>query len=169
MKLAAVVAASQAVAATRSRKKKAAALAALLQEGRALRSVLVPWLSGELPQGRIGIGWATLRAVGEVPPAGEATLGVSEVDEAFGAMADISGRGSKARREAALAALLARATPAEQAFLRALLSGELRQGAQAGVVAEGESIRFDFDDDLLGLGMRMFMGIVTDPTRGKTP
>ena len=137
MKLAAVVAASQAVAATRSRKKKAAALAALLQEGRALRSVLVPWLSGELPQGRIGIGWATLRAVGEVPPAGEATLGVSEVDEAFGAMADISGRGSKARREAALAALLARATPAEQAFLRALLSGELRQGAQAGVVAEG--------------------------------
>ena len=81
MKLQRVVATSAEVGATRSRKKKAAALAALLAEGRGLRRIVVPWLSGVLPQGKIGVGWAALRAVRGTAPSGESTLTVEEVDD----------------------------------------------------------------------------------------
>jgi len=132
-----VVATSAEVGATRSRKKKAAALAALLAEGRGLRRIVVPWLSGVLPQGKIGVGWAALRAVRGTAASAESTLTVEEVDEALTALGAIAGKGSKARRHEALVALMGRATEAEQRFLAELLSGELRQGALAGVMAEG--------------------------------
>ncbi len=48
----------------------------------------------------------------------------------------LSGPGSQAERRAALAELFGRATAAEQTFLRALVGGELRQGALAGVMAD---------------------------------
>ncbi len=48
----------------------------------------------------------------------------------------LSGSGSVAARRAALTALLARATESEQAFLRALILGDLRQGALAAVVGD---------------------------------
>src|SRR5262249_41407152 len=51
-------------------------------------------------------------------------------------IAAIAGRGSGTERGRALGTLFARATPAEQDFLRRLLLGELRQGALEGVVVE---------------------------------
>ncbi len=48
----------------------------------------------------------------------------------------MAGPGSQAARRDALAALFARATEPEQRFLVALLTGELRQGAQEGVMVE---------------------------------
>ena len=137
MKLAEVVGTHRAIGATRSRKAKAEALAELLRAGRAQREILVPWLSGELPQGRIGIGWAAVRATMAVPPAAGSSLTVGDVHEALSAYAEIRGKGSKARRAAHLAELLGKATEAEQHFLRGLLSGELRQGSLAGVMVEG--------------------------------
>jgi DNA ligase-1 len=126
----------QAVGATRSRKKKAATLAQLLAEGRGLRRVLVPWMSGVLPQGKIGVGYAALRDVRDTPAAAEPSLTVTGVHEALSALQAISGKGSKARRHEALTALFAAATPPEQRLLAELLSGELRQGALAGVMVE---------------------------------
>ncbi len=137
MRLHEVVATHDRVASTRARNDKIAALAALL-DGRDADTlhVVVPWLAGELRQGRIGVGYAALSEVRGVPPAHEPELGIAEVDRALGALADISGKGSQTRRQSALRQLLGRATAAEQRFLVGLLAGELRQGALAGVMTE---------------------------------
>jgi DNA ligase-1 len=97
--------------------------------------VAVAFLSGVLPQRQIGVGYATLRDL--PPPAAEASLTVAEVDAAFTRIGEVTGSGSAARRRALLAELFGRATGAEQEFLRGLLTGELRQGALDGVMAEG--------------------------------
>ncbi len=96
--------------------------------------VIVAWLSGELPQRQIGVGWASLRSLPE--PADTATLTVDGVDATFSEIKVLNGRGSQARRTASLAALFGAATADEQQFLRRLLAGELRQGALAGVMVD---------------------------------
>ncbi len=138
MRLEAVVAASTDVASTRSRKKKIARLAQLLQQTPdALRRVVVPWLAGELPQGRIGVGYAALSKVRGTPAAPAPSLGVLDVHDALTAIQKISGAGSTKRRHGALVALMAAATAAEQRFIVSLVAGELRQGALLGVMSEG--------------------------------
>jgi DNA ligase-1 len=94
----------------------------------------VAFLSGELRQRQIGVGWAALR---DVPgPAADPTLTVREVDDAFERIGRLAGPGSQAERRRLVAELFARATAGEQRFLIGLLSGELRQGALEGVMAE---------------------------------
>ncbi len=92
----------------------------------------VAWLSGDLRQRRTGIGWTSLRAM--PPPAPEPTLTVAEVDDGFERAAAMSGPGSQGGRRELLADLLGRATAGEQRLLAGLVSGELRQGAQEGVM-----------------------------------
>ncbi len=126
---------SAAVGATRSRKRKAELLgAALRQLGPGEIEPGVAFLSGELRQRRTGVGWATLREL--PPPALAPELGVAEVDAAFARIAALEGAGSQAARREAVTALFARATAPEQAFLRGLVAGDLRQGALAGVMAD---------------------------------
>ncbi|MEP7208221.1 MAG: ATP-dependent DNA ligase [Casimicrobiaceae bacterium] len=135
---AALVATSAQVAATSSRRDKAAAIAALL---RSLTldetAIVVAYLAGELPQGRIGIGWAALREARPADAADAPTLAVAEVNATLEAIAATSGSGSAAQRTRRLAGLLERATAAEQDFLTRLLQGELRQGALEGLMIEG--------------------------------
>jgi len=124
------------VAATSARLAKVARLAECLgHAGREEVAVAVAYLSGELPQGSIGVGWAALRELAPyaAPPP---TLELLEVDAAVSRIAVIAGSGSQARRRDELADLFARATEPEQRFLRSLLLGELRQGALEGVMAE---------------------------------
>ena len=97
-------------------------------------AVVVSWLSGDLPQRQIGVGWAALRSLPE--PAEEPTLTVAAVDSAFTEIGAVAGKGSQARRAALLADVFSAATDVEQTFLRKLLGGELRQGALAGVMAD---------------------------------
>ena len=131
-----IVAASEAVAATPRRSEKTAILASLLSQLSALEaSISVGLLSGEPRQGRVGVGWATLRDL-EGTPATEPTLTIAEVDDAITAVAAATGPGSAAVRREMLAALMARATEAEASFLRALLTGQLRQGALVAVMGE---------------------------------
>ena len=59
-----------------------------------------------------------------------------EVDRTATTLAEISGAGSQARRRDELASLFGRATDREQAFLRGLFLGELRQGALEGVMID---------------------------------
>jgi len=135
--LAELVQASQRVGATAARRVKVSELAALLK-------LLTPdeldigvhYLSGEIPQGKIGIGYAAVRATAATPAAEAATLSISEVDGKLSALAGMRGSGSAARRAAALQELFARATEPEQQFLLRLLIGELRQGALAGVMVD---------------------------------
>ena len=98
----------------------------------------VHYLSGEMTQGRIGITYKALRAAAATGAANEESLSIAEVDRSLAAIDAIRGTGSAARRAAALHALFARATPAEQEFLLRLIVGELRQGALAGVMLESQ-------------------------------
>lgn len=130
-----VVAASTDVGAASSRLAKIARIAELLTAAdRAQVAVVVSWLSGELPQRQIGVGWAALRTL--PAPAAEPSLRVADVDAAFTAIGAVAGKGSQARRSELLGALFSAATESEQVFLRRLLGGELRQGALAGVMAD---------------------------------
>ena len=127
--------ASADVAATRSKLAKVARLAeALGQASPDEIAVAVAYLSGILPQGTIGVGWAALR---ERPASAESpTLELLEVHEAVSRIAAITGAGSQAARREALADLFGRATEHEQRFLTGLLLGELRQGALESVMVE---------------------------------
>jgi len=126
---------SREVAGTSARLAKIEMLAAALREAGPLEvPIAVAYLSGELPQRQIGVGWAALRdgfAPAEVP-----TLTLSEVDSGFSAIGAVSGKGSAAARKALVGELFGRATADEQRFLVGLLSGELRQGALEGVMTE---------------------------------
>ncbi len=134
--LANLVATSRQVAATAARSAKTRALADCLRtlDARELE-LAVMFLSGEVRQGRIGIGPSILRA-SVTDPAKEPSLEVTEVDALLEELAGIRGSGSSARRAAALQALFGRATADEQQFLLRLLVGELRQGALAGVMID---------------------------------
>jgi DNA ligase 1 len=134
--LADLVATSQAVAATSARGEKVGRLAEAL--GRLAPEEVragVAFLSGELRQRQIGVGWAALRDA----PAGGAEgsgLTVADVDTAFERIGACAGPGSQAERRRLLGDLMARAGAAEHGFLVRLLSGDLRQGALAGVMAD---------------------------------
>ena len=86
-------------------------------------------------QGRVGIGYAALREL-EVTPAAEPSITVLELDAAITEIAQTVGPGSATQRRELLTNLLARATEPETSFIRRLLTGELRQGALAGVMAD---------------------------------
>ena len=73
---------SRRVAATPARLAKLRELAALLAElAPGEIGIAVNYLSGEIPQGRIGIGPAALSRAAAVEPAQVATLSVATVDE----------------------------------------------------------------------------------------
>ncbi len=133
-----MVATSAAVAATRSRTEKVAALAGLLArveaDDPAEVDVLTSWLGGTLRQRRTGVGGRGLRHL--PPPAREPSLTVREVDAAFARWGSLSGPGSGAARSEAVADLFGRATADEQAWLRGLVTGEVRQGALDALVLE---------------------------------
>jgi DNA ligase-1 len=131
-----VVAASQEVAETGSRSRKVAVLAELL--GR-LEPDEVPVATGLLAgvprQGRVGVGYSTIYGV-ESEPADEPSLTVSDLDAAISEIQAATGRGSGTKRRQLLAELLGRATEPEDGFVRRLFTGELRQGALAGVMVD---------------------------------
>ena len=126
---------SSAVRDTSSRKAKIALLAACLADlGPAESAAGVAFLSGAPRQRQTGAGWAALRDL--PPPAEQPELTVSEVDAALERLAALAGPGSRGARLQELERLLNRATGAEQTFLVALILGDLRQGALAGVMTE---------------------------------
>ncbi|HYO85732.1 MAG TPA: ATP-dependent DNA ligase [Dermatophilaceae bacterium] len=139
--LADVVEASAAVAATRSRSAKVAIIAEALRAATGPRhtgpdhvATVAAYLSGALPQRRLGVGW---RSLGEPPPpAPVASLTVAEVDAVFDRVAGVCGSGAAGLRADLMLGLLARATVAEQRFLIALILGDIRQGALDGILLQ---------------------------------
>jgi DNA ligase-1 len=130
-----IAATSDAVASARARLAKVERLAACLRRLDPREVVVaVAFLSGELRQRQIGVGWASLR---QVPAAAASpTLRVLEVDDVLERTGRQTGPGSQGERRRLLTGLLGRATATEQRFLVRLLAGELRQGALEGVMVE---------------------------------
>ena len=134
--LAEIVTASREVAATSSRSGKIATLAALLHRLEAHEvPIAVGFLSGVPRQGRVGIGYRIAFGV-EHRPAAEPTLTVDDLDCAISAIEAATGTGSAAERRRQLGGLLGRAPAVESEFIRRLLTGELRQGASGGLMAD---------------------------------
>ncbi len=97
---------------------------------------VVSYLSARLPQGRIGLGPATLAGAREVPAAESPSLSITELHQAFDAITSVSGKGSSAERVRLVHALFRQATTREQEFVTRLVLGELRQGALDGIMVE---------------------------------
>jgi DNA ligase-1 len=134
--LADVVSASESVAGTSARSRKIAILADLL--GRLGPSEIRPavgFLTGVPRQGRVGVGYSTIYGV-ERGAAATASLTIADLDAAIEEARALAGSGSASNRRLLLADLLARATAPESDFIRRLFTGELRQGALAGVMTD---------------------------------
>jgi len=136
MKLADLVDASARVAATPKRTAKIAILADLLQRTSAdeIPSV-IGILLGRPRQGKLGVGWATL-GDSERDHTSEATLEIADVDRFLDQLAAAQGSGSQQRRSDVVHQLFSAATHDEQQYLYRMIIGEIRQGANEGVVAE---------------------------------
>ena len=141
--LAEVVRASAAVAATSSRLAKIRLIAECLRAlDPAEIEIALPWLSGDIRQGKLALGHSTLQAaMGD--PAGAAALAIAEVDRSFDELKTMKGKGSAAARQQRLKALFAKATAQEQDFLLRLIVGELRQGALEGVMLDAVAAAAD--------------------------
>ena len=97
--------------------------------------VAIPYLSGEIRQGKLSLGYATLQsAMGS--PAAAAALTLSDVDLAFADLKQVKGKGAANQRLSILNQLVRSATREEQDFLLRLIVGELRQGALEGIMLE---------------------------------
>jgi ATP-dependent DNA ligase len=143
-----LVDASAAVAGTSARSAKIEQIAALLRHvppGEV--KVAVAFLSGEILQGQIGVGYAALGgllrvgAVSDDPGAPEApaaapALTLTDVNVAFDAIGAIAGPGSQVERRRLLAEFFGRATEREREFLVRLLTGDLGQGALEGIMTD---------------------------------
>ena len=124
------------MAGTTSRSRKVAVLAALLQQ---LDPAEIPsavgFLAGVPRQGRVGVGYATIYRL-EHTHAEEPSLTIGDLDRAITAIQKTTGSGSAAARKQILSELFARATEEEADFVRRLFTGELRQGALAGLMVD---------------------------------
>lgn len=129
----ALVEASAVVAGTRSRLAKTAAIAEVLAAaGPTEAAMAAAYLSGILPQRRVGVSW---RGLADLPAAAPTpNMTIDEVDARLTDLAGTVGTGSQRARAQIIADLFGRATAAEQIFLRDLITGNMRQGAQDGVM-----------------------------------
>ena len=139
MLLAAVVETSRRVADTTKRLEKVDLLARLLKQLHPEEvEIVVAFLTGRARQGRIGIGYGSIRDA-QGSPASEPSLEVAEIDRIFESITKIQGTGSQRQRLDLLSGMFARATGLEQQFLVGLLMGELRQGALEGIMVDAVS------------------------------
>jgi DNA ligase-1 len=137
MQLSRLAETSRAVGATRSRNAKRDLIAALLTETPVTElEIATAWLSGTLRQRRTGVGW---RSLSELPTPAEQPdpgLQLADVDAVLDGLGAHAGAGSASARAAAVAELFGRMTTAEQEFLRAVMTGQIRQGALDSVMLE---------------------------------
>ena len=146
MLLSEVVAASAEVARLPGRRDKIDVIAGLLARVPAEEvPVAVAFLSGDLTQRQIGVGYAALLGLPGPAELAESLAGggadrpvltLAQTDAAFAEIGALAGPGSQARRRELLAGLVGRTTTGERRFLFRLLAGDLRQGALEGVMTE---------------------------------
>jgi DNA ligase 1 len=134
--LADVVSASRDLTDTSSRSQKVAILAALLGRLDPTEvAVAVGFLIGIPRQGRVGIGYATAYGI-EQAPRPEPSLTIQDLDRTVAEIQATTGTGSARRRKGLLEALLGQATAAESDFVKRLFTGDMRQGALAGLMVD---------------------------------
>ena len=151
---------SSAVSATRSRLKKRALLADCLRAAATHEiRLVVNYLSGVMPQGRIGLGPAMVSAALDGTGAGDSAVPLVDVDRRLDEIAAMQGAGSKQAKTDAFGRLLSQVTADEQRFLAGLVLGEVRQGALEGALVEAIAEVADLPTD----AVRRAVMLAADP------
>jgi DNA ligase-1 len=128
---------SKRVSATTRKKEKSTLLAECLKRGQGQEiSLAASYLSGQIPQGSLGIGWAILQKTLGNFVEGPRPLSLLEVNRLFGEIAQSRGEGSVEKKVKSLRDLFSLAREDEKEFLASLIMGEVRQGALEGLVVE---------------------------------
>src|SRR5258708_1963265 len=136
MLLTPVVETSRRITETSKRLEKISMLSALLKQLKGDEiEIVTAILSGRLRQGRIGVGYRSIREA-TTEPAIRPSIELLDLDRALDAIAQTAGSGSERRRRDLLHELLGKATAPEQQFITELLLGGLRQGALEGIMLE---------------------------------
>lgn len=134
---------SLSIARVRSRSAKIELLSELLRRLEpAERAIGSAYLAGELPQGRVGVGYRTVAKLATEVPF-DPTLAsptLLEVDAALTKISAAEGPGSQARKNALLTDLYRPLTPPERGLLSGLFVGEVRQGALAALLLEAVAV-----------------------------
>ena len=138
MELARLVEVWSALRQTRSRKAKTKLLAGLLHDASSGEvALVVGYLSAQLRQGKIGLGYATVQEALVVESGGSGgSLSLTEIDKRFDAIGRQHGKGSKQQRQRLLRSMAEAISATERRFLASLIVGELRQGASEGVMCD---------------------------------
>lgn len=177
-----LVATSEAVRATPARLEKRAHLVAFLRGCSAAEARLAAcWLSGEIPQGAVQVGWRALEDAARppaqpslfdapvAPPAAGTSPALAEVDAVFEELQQAAGAGAATQRTRILRGLLTRLAPEEVAFVHGLLMGELRQGALRALMVEAVADACGLEVEPLRRAIMLagsFDAVVTAVTRG---
>lgn len=84
----------------------------------------------------LNVRWTPALGRGGGPGSVDGALALADVAEAFGAIAEAGGPGSRRRRDALLADLAGRASEVERDVLRRIIGGEMRTGVSDGLLLE---------------------------------
>ncbi|HVP77205.1 MAG TPA: hypothetical protein VMV04_04870 [Thermodesulfobacteriota bacterium] len=125
------------VGSTTKKKEKVSLLAGFLPRAKGEEiGLAVRYLSGQLLQGRLGIGWATLQEVFQDLSGHPRSPSLIEIDCSFKGISLEKGAGSSERRIRLLRDIFSSLQQDEREFLTGLILGEIRQGALEGLVLE---------------------------------
>ncbi len=128
---------SKRVRATTRKKEKTSLLAECLKraQGREI-ALAASYLSGQIPQGRLGIGWAVLQKSLEILDQRPRMVSLLEVNRYFDETVRSKGAGAVEKKVRALRELFSSIREEEKEFLVGLIMSEIRQGALGGLVLE---------------------------------
>jgi len=156
---------SEKVSATPKKKEKVSLLANFLKDAKGKEiSLAASYLSGELPQGRLGIGWITLQEALKGVPFLPELLSLVDLDNYFNSVARERGVGSSARKVQILREAFSHAGEKERVFLTGLILGEIRQGALEGLILEAVAQTASLSLDHLRRSL-MFSGNIGEVAR----
>ncbi len=156
---------SEKVASTSSKKEKVSLLAKFLKlAGGKEITLTAAYLSGRIPQGRLGIGWATLQESLEGLIEKTRSLSLMEIDQFFEQISRERGTGSPQRKLKLLHNLFSGIKKQERDFLIRLIMGEIRQGALEGLLLEALAEVSFIPAERVRLGL-MFSGDIGEVAR----
>jgi DNA ligase-1 len=156
---------SEKVSATPKKKEKVSFLAHFFKDAKGKEiSLLAFYLSGELPQGRMGIGWITLQEALKGAPFLPKPLSLVDLDSYFDSIARERGTGSSGRKVQILREAFTHTGEKERVFLTGLILGEIRQGALEGLILEAVAQAASLSLDLLQQSL-MFSGSIGEVAR----
>ncbi len=153
-----VVEASNKIKGARKRKEKVSHVMRLLQVGRGREiSLAADYLSGQIPQGRLGVGWAMLAEALKGLSDNPRSLSLNELDKNFEALSALQGPKSIEKKIGLMREILSGADERGKDFLSGLIMEEIRQGALQGLVLEAIAQASSISSDHLRQAL-MFSG-----------